>query len=130
MFIHSRIYKRLYPVIGVADLQSLDENERGYLVNLVRKAPRLMQIHDLEMIAKYHRLGYRINNEKLPEYHKQMDLLMEKAAAAANKIEHVDFLNDEEIHFINDVIYLHKYNRFWSFLFNLAPTKDKHPKTK
>ena len=129
MLIHSKIYKKLYPVTGWADLQALNEEDRKHLANLVREAPQFVKRYVLsETLAK--RYTFDIDEEKLPEFREKMKNLAEKSKAAADKVERGGCLNDEEIKLVNDVVYAHKYNAVWSSLFNLWPERASHPKTK
>lgn len=130
MIIHSKIYKKLYPVTNYVELQMLNEDERNLLADYIRKAPRYVENYVLSMAMKGKRFGYRIREDKLPEYHKELNQLTEKAKEVADKVEKGVYLSDEGIHLVNDVIYSRKYNAVWTALFNLFPMKENHSKIK
>lgn len=130
MLIHSKIYKKYYPVKNWMEIQMLDGSERQTLARHVRKLPRCVELYTLSFAMKAKGRSYLIREEKLPEYLSELSKRAEASSVVADKVEKGAPLDDKEIRLVNDAIYARKYNGLWTDLFNLFPTTDDHYKAK
>ena len=120
-FVHSRLYKKYYPIQGVQSFHDMDTKDFDVLLRWILTAERDVVLYNDVSMKQAVRQGIDRYRGIVITYTKPVQDLC--SLLADGKFEQLD---ECDLEFINDVLYRHKYNSFVSLY--IFPTR-RHVQT-
>jgi len=110
MLIHSRLYRKYYPVERSIDIHEISEKDRATLVKWIRHFHNEIRYYNAEIEHNRRKIG---NNNAFcfivcPS--DSFDTAKMYYGVLADKVMNLNALSSQDISDLNDVIYAHKYN--------------------
>ena len=103
MFIHSSLYRRIYPLRTGASIRYLDGRDRELLVEYIRRFPADIRAREVEALHKAVVYGITSQGRTIIFDHALC------CKSLADKVSKGDTLTEAEVRDVNHVLYSHKY---------------------
>lgn len=103
--LYSKLYKKYYPIKGSATLYEMDEIELNVLIKWIKNIENEISVWNIESEMRAMRRGSGLCRQIKLTYSKPI-----KSLYSLLKNKQFSMLDEEELTFVNDVLYIHKYN--------------------
>lgn len=119
--LHSKLFKKYYPIKDISDLFHMPQKDRETLAKWLRMIQADVNANNYISTRNAEKCGSYKCTQIYFLYDKDILLLAEKICKISNTYSEID---EQDIDFVNDVIYRHKYN--WLISCYCFPIRNKN----